>query len=303
MKRMLVIAGAVLGSALLAPPAMAQASNPPQPFVRQLPPERLHPNSPGLIEQGFEYLRRTSPNPDKFMGGRWNPRFEVVNPTPWWSYVPPTGGGYYPYFPPAYGYYGYPNYGYQSFGYYPQNYGYGYAGPTAVQREVIVVPQVVPQASQPYRQPAADASRKSAPPKSGSEDFYLKESQEGVSAALDDLRKAWLDADAERLRARIKPDASIRIYPGGQYRYSVASADFVAMMGSAAKRLQTFSMEFDRPRSLGEDRVFVSGRHVYRDANGAEAETNVSYVLERVKDRWVIAEAGSGTAPISSHRD
>jgi hypothetical protein len=53
---------------------------PPKPIVIELAPEPLMPNSLGLLERDFQRMRATSPNPDKFMGGRWNPRYQTIQP-------------------------------------------------------------------------------------------------------------------------------------------------------------------------------------------------------------------------------
>ncbi|MGV3724526.1 MAG: hypothetical protein ACO1SX_26830 [Actinomycetota bacterium] len=139
---------AVLGGA----PAFAQSTGassrrhrpkPPPSRVIELPPESLGPGSLGLLEREFQYMRRTAPQPDKFLYGRWNPRYQVINPLP-------TGGGgghhyYYNSFPtyPYGGYYGaYNPYGGLAYG---GGIGYGYSPynvPQIVnQQEVVVVQQ------------------------------------------------------------------------------------------------------------------------------------------------------------------
>ncbi|HEU4754918.1 MAG TPA: hypothetical protein VFU47_17555, partial [Armatimonadota bacterium] len=75
-----------------------------QPIVIRTPPAPLGPNSLGLLEQDFQLMRRTSPNPNNFMGGRWNPGRQVIQPNNFTFFPGGFVGGFYPYYPYAYPY-------------------------------------------------------------------------------------------------------------------------------------------------------------------------------------------------------
>jgi hypothetical protein len=284
---------------------------PPQPGVRLLPPEPLSPNSLGLIERDFMYMRATSPRPNDWMGGRWNPRVEVGVPGP--RIYPPNGyyyGGY------GYGYAGFPyGGGFVGFGG-PGGFGFGLGFPAnSVQREVIIYQNGAPVDPAALERAAAtgqvDPNRREArpaPPRSQPRDdeFYLRNGSKGtesLATALDDLRKAWLNGDFGRLSARFKPEGKVRIFPGGRYKYSVEARDFAEMLRDAMGRIDTLAFELSRPEGPEGVRAFVTGKHTFLDAEKMKTETHISYLLERNGGKWWIVEAGSSTAPIPGHQE
>jgi len=324
MNRALELGAVTVGLTLLAasaPSAQAQTrqSQTRRPYVQQLPPEPLGSQSLGVLERDFAYLRNTSPNPNSFAGGRWNPQYRVVNPP---RYQPDYG-----YFPPNYGYYP-PGYGY---GYYQPGYsvqvgpGYGYfqynqpynQQQSVVQREVVVIREGQPadtgRREEPARRPessgGAGLAEKRPDAAPAGDDFYLRGDRsegEAISTALDDIRKAWLNGDFARLQARFKADGKVRVFPQGEYKYAVETKDFLALVKTAMDRIDTSAFELERPKALETNRVFVAGKHTFTDADKARRETHISYVLERAagKDaRWRIVEAGSSATPIARHAE
>lgn len=266
-----------------------------------------------LIERDFQMMRNSVRRPDKFLYGQFNPSYQLVTPTP--NYYPPTGG-YYPYYSGGYGtgiYYG--GYG--------NGFGYGYGGQSPlVQQDFYYVQggdgfgggngyvqgQSQPQRAQPRRDtpPTSD----DVVPAQGKDDFYLRSGGnatagqvESLTDALDDIRKAWLNGDFDRLKARIATDAKVKIYPGGQYRYSQKGSEFASMLHEAMARIDTLSFEFERPKSDAAGHAFVTGKHTFNDSAGKRQETFVSYGLERSGGRWRIIEAGSASTPIARHED
>jgi hypothetical protein len=300
----------VLGS-LAAGPAAAQArgsvgfrSRQGRGFDRQLPnqtnPPLFSPFSSGTLERNFAIMRATSPHPGSFMGGQLNPvRSNFRGGFFGGGFFDGGfyGGGY-----SGYGY-GYPSYGYGCDGYYgpfpnaslyPSAYSlYGRGFPPYVPQERVVIIQreiVVPREE-----------------KRGDSDYYLtpRESRasESLADAVEDLRKAWLNGDFERMKTRIRNDGKVRIYLRGKYKYSISAGDFVQMTRDAMSRIDTTSFELNAPQHLEDGRAFVSGKHTYRDPDGEKQEVYVSYVLERDGGRWKIIEAGSGSAAIAKHED
>lgn len=308
----------------LAPAAMAQSSSrrPVSPavpgyqphhgggggtYIRQMPPPPLGPNSLGLIEQGFQAMRNSSPRPNEFLYGRWNPRYEVVT-QPHHGGVPIPGGYYYPSpYPPVYGYPGYP-YGYAPYGY---GYGYGYQGPV-IQREVIIYGQGQPgygnpgygnpsYGPMPNQQPGAGAppQRPQTPTRPTGEDFYLRGGAgqaETLSGALDEIRKAWLNGDFERFQSRVRLDGKLKIFVGGEQKYSMEGREFAAMIKDAMAKIDTLAFEFERPKSEEGGRATVAGKHTFLDQGKQKQTTSISYTLERVGGSWKIVEAGSAPA-------
>lgn len=272
--------------------------------VIELPPEPLGPNSLGLLEREFQYMRRTAPQPDKFLYGRWNPRYQVITPAVPQSgvYPYPYGGVYYNYNP-----YGFVGYGALGYGLNP------YTLPNTINRqEVVVIQQRAQELQQQQQQQRQAAPTTSTPPRRDQEQRAVKPSLEGfyrgesgktetISDALDDIRKAWLNGDFARINARFKPDGKVKIYPRGQYKFTVDAVDFTTMLKDAMTKIDTLSFEFDRPKADAEGPVVVTGTHTFVDADKAKQTTYISYGLERVNGKWFIVEAGSSSTPITRH--
>jgi len=261
-------------------------------IIRISPPESSAPLFPSraLLDRDLMYLRSTSPSPNEFLYGRWNPRVDVIPARPPYGFTPgfqnfPFGGVYT----------GFPGYG---LGYNP----YGYGNPPAViQREVYV-----------YREgqapPSADAAgtgdKGTAPQRPTGDGFYLGNrggTSEKLNNAVEDIRRSWLNGDHARLASRFNQDGAVKVFPGGKFRCEVAGRDFVGMLQEAMKKIDTRSFTLNPPR-LSANRALVTGKHVFLDEQKQRSETYVSYGLERVDGRWMITEVGSSESiPITSH--
>ena len=295
-----IIFGLALGALTLSvAPAEAQSDQrrhrPSPPVVIQRPPPLLGPNSLGLIEQGFQVMRGTSHAPDQFLYGRWNPQYQTIRP-PVHHQGGGGGGGYY--YPPNYGYYPSYPYGYQQYnGFNP----YGYQQPV-IQREVIIYNNgAAPNAGYGGGAAPVQPQQGTQPaPRPMDGDFYLRDSgrQETLSAALDDIRKAWLNGDFGRFQARVREEGSLRIFVSGEFKYAVEGKAFTGMIKDAMAKIDTLAFEFDRPRADEPGRASVTGRHTFLDGDKQKQTTQISYTLEPVGGRWKIVEAGSApTAP------
>jgi hypothetical protein len=261
-----------------------------------------------LIYQDFQRMRATSPNPNNFLGGKYNPQYRTVYPPTIQVYPPGDGYGY-----GLYGSFGGPGlYG---------NFGYG-GGGSYVQRDTYIYRegggqidprgggQVAPRTGTRGAGTGSRTGGEAAPPEeradtgSGSGDFYLKGkgAGESISDALDDLRKAWLNGDFDRLKARFKADGKVRIFPKGEFKYTVPSQEFLDILKDAMTKLDTIAFELNRPTSDAKGRVFVAGKHTYVDDAKAKHETYISYGLDRIDGRWTIVEAGSASDPIAAHK-
>jgi hypothetical protein len=292
--------------------------------VRTVPPgdpPLFAPFSSGAIERNFAIMRDTSPNPATYMAGQLNSRRAGVRlgyRSNDFAIGVGYSSGYYDYghYGSYYGGYGgyCGPYGYPAYPYYPvmptlYPWGYAVTGAPAVTRErVVIIQGAAPtQPNPPARQEAAPAEPPSPPPSRGDSEYYLapkaERGEEGLTEALMEIRKAWLNGDHARLKARIRDNAKVRIYPGGKYEYSVTAADFAQMTRDAMSRLDTLSFELNAPKTLAEGRAFVAGTHVYKDADGEKREVSISYVLIRDEGRWYIAEVGSGSGPIQRHAE
>jgi hypothetical protein len=281
-----------------------------QPF---LPPgvQETYPlapfNQPDIL-RNYLQMRATSPRPNDFMGGQFNPQYRSTRTRD--PYFPPYGYVD-PYSYVDYGYGGY-NYGgyafnpvvgaplfpsiYSSYGsWYPQ---YLPQNRVVVQREVIYV-KPESRAEDPG---ARTEPRSGTGPQPAAGDYYLvRPREETLNDAIEDMRRAWLNGDYSRFRARVREDGKVRIYLKGKYQYSVDGQDFGQMTHDAMTRIDTTGFELDQVQKNGENRAFVSGKHTYVDPDKSKRDVYVSYGLVREKGRWRITEAGSSSAPIAKH--
>jgi hypothetical protein len=258
----------------------------------------------GLIDQNFAQMRRTSPFPNQYAGGYYNPRPHYHR-----FHSPSYGSFLYP----TYGYYAYDGY---AFGYSPALYGahvpsvYSYYGswypPYLPQERVYVIErEVIREREDPEpRRDRAPREGRLEPSSEEEGEYYLApKSGETLEAVTAEIRRAWMNGDFDRLRARMRKDGKVRVYLKGKYRYSVDAADFGQMTRDAMSRIDTISFTLGPAKPRGDDRAFVSGKHVYYDPERQKHEVFVSYGLAREDGRWKIAEAGSSTEAISTHTD
>lgn len=297
----------------------------PRPYYLELPPESLGPRSLGLLERDFMTMRATSPNPDAFANGRWNPRFQLRTPYP--NYIPSYGG---------YGFGGYGGYGnggylYNRGGiYFNSPYGFGgYSQPYTservyIERQIIIIPQ---ERANGYDN-GNGGVRKRAPRNNGGgadQEFYLRrprsrptpkatEKSESLSDALAAVRQAWLNGDFDKLSKYLPAKGKVRLYLKGKFAYALEAAEFSSVTRDAMKRLDTLDFSLEKPTMLSASKAFVSGTHVVRaakqpSASGAvskpaqKTSVYISYLLEKQNGVWKITQAGSSTTPVKSHVD
>jgi len=262
------------------------------------------------ILRNYLQMRSTSPRPDAFLGGQFNPQYRSTGQRP-----PQRGGHYYggyvePYGAPI----GYGGYAYGGYAFSPvvggamlpsiySSYGSWYP-PYLPQERVILQREIIYVQPEARREAPEARTEPSTPSEPAAGEYYLSRSQaETLQGALQDVRRAWLNGDYGRFRARVKEDGRVRIFLKGKYQYAVGGDDFGQMTRDAMTRIDTTSFELDRVNNIGEDRAFASGKHTYLDPEQNKREVYVSYGLARENGRWLITEAGSSTTPIERHAE
>jgi hypothetical protein len=263
------------------------------------------------ILRNYLQMRATSPRPNDFMGGQFNPQYRSTR-TPRDSYFPPYGYvDPYPYVDYGYGGYSYGGYAFNPVAgapIFPSIYsGYGSWYPQYLPQNRVIVQREVIYVKPEVR--AEDPGERTEPrPSTGSQpaagDYYLvRPREETLNDAIEDMRRAWLNGDYARFRARVREDGKVRIYLKGKYQYSVDGQDFGQMTHDAMTRIDTTGFELDQVQKTGENRAFVSGKHTYVDPDKSKREVYVSYGLVREKGHWHISEAGSSSSPITKHEE
>jgi hypothetical protein len=264
----------------------------------------LTPFQHPLILRDYLQMRATSPRPNEYLGGQFNPQYVGVVPHGRFNHGSHYyGGGYVEPYPGGYGYGGYSYGGYATgavagLSTYPSIYsGYGSWYPQSLAQDRVIVQREII-----YVKPQGEGER---PSQESTADYYLTRPRttESLRDATDDIRRAWLNGDFARLQSRLRDGDRVRIYLKGKYQYSVGGTDFAQMTRDAMTRIDTTAFELDRVTDLGEGRAFAAGKHTYVDPDKAKREVYVSYGLVKDGGRWKLAEAGSGSSPISAHTE
>ncbi len=120
----------------------------------------------------------------------------------------------------------------------------------------------------------------------------------GVSRAISDLRRTWLEGDPDRLAAHLTTQLDVRVYFDGAYSYTTTTDDFYAMTLDALSTTWTRAMDFDSPLWISSEEVFLTGRQVYDDPEGEEQTIYVSFRFRKLGAEWYLVAFGSSLDPI-----
>jgi hypothetical protein len=123
--------------------------------------------------------------------------------------------------------------------------------------------------------------------------------EQGVSRAMADIRRAWLDSDIDRLAYYLRDDGKISVYFDGSYSYSVSRDDYYTMTLDAMSTVKTVEMDFDDPIWLGRNEVFFTGRQILYNPDNEREIAYVSYRLHSYGGHWSIIAVGSSPNPIT----
>jgi hypothetical protein len=127
----------------------------------------------------------------------------------------------------------------------------------------------------------------------------LRLDEQGVSRAMTDIRRAWLDSDIDRLAYYLSEDGKISVYFDGSYSYSVSRDDYYTMTLDAMSTVKTVEMDFDDPIWLGRNEVFFTGRQILYNPDNEREIAYVSYRLHSYGGHWFIIAVGSSPNPIT----
>lgn len=345
--RIAVLPAAVLGLAVIAQPALhaqtdfqypsrgrgvqgsAKRQKPPaassrrRPFeFRPLPYRQSGEPAGRLLDENYAYMRMTSPRPDRYLYGQFNPPGRGSAMGGRRSSAPNirTRSGYYG-DGSAYGDY----YGGRGLGGYDGLGGYGglkgdvstedgllgggqaplhspgdlpsraeEAGGTA---STVLARPGQSKLKQSEQQVSSSTGGRDAGPPAGGQAQPL----EAIEAALEDLRLGWLERDYNRLAARYPIRQPVRVFLGGVFKYRVQPSELLLMLHQAVGGTETVAFDLEPSKKLQSDRFFVSGRHDWLDQQRRKQTTYVSYAFELMDGKWRISEVGSSTSPVAGH--
>ena len=204
-----------------------------------------------------------------------------------------------PYFPHAYSYYPYycPTFSASLVFYSPYSYYYGVCPPYIYRRHCYYRPP-----SYVYIEVPVYLGSVSRGYDGDLDDYYLSRSsyeldardrESGLDRAVDALHEAFRYNSIESLVDITDPGVRIAVFRKGKYEYSLDSGDFLDMTRDAMRTTDTIQFDLYRVRRRASGVYVVSGRHIYRNRDGERRTVYVSYVLERLRGRWILTQVGT----------
>ena len=125
-------------------------------------------------------------------------------------------------------------------------------------------------------------------------DRYDYEGREpSLDRAVDDIREAFRLGNIEPLVNLTDPQVRIAVFLKGKYEYSLDPSDYLDMTRDALHTTETIQFDLYRVQKRAAGVFVVSGKHIYRNRDGERRTVYVSYVLERLADRWTITQVGT----------
>lgn len=125
-------------------------------------------------------------------------------------------------------------------------------------------------------------------------DYYLSPGyNSGLSAALDDIRSAWVNKDANLILVHLDTSQQVAVYLNGSYSYSLPSSDYGTMTRDAIAHLNTVSFSFYKTMRRSDGAYVAYGTHEFDDQSGSRKVVYVSYTLAQINGNWVIVATGS----------
>ncbi len=113
--------------------------------------------------------------------------------------------------------------------------------------------------------------------------------------AVEDLEDAFRYSDINRLVYLTDAGADIAVFSRGKYEYSLSANDYLDMTRDFMVGADTVWFDVFRVRRRSADVCNLSAKHVYRARDGETRVVYLSFVLERIRDDWVITQVD--TAP------
>ncbi len=142
-----------------------------------------------------------------------------------------------------------------------------------------------------------------APIPDDADDYYLNRrarahnEDPALLRAVADIEAAFRAEDIATLEKHVDRSDDIAIQSRGRTRRPVSGATYLKMTEDAFKDMKTVSFWLDHTQPASDGAWMAYGKHVLRDPEGKEKTYNVSFVLRKRDDNWVITEVSADPAP------
>lgn len=105
--------------------------------------------------------------------------------------------------------------------------------------------------------------------------------------ALEDIERGWQRGDYSLIARYVDPNRTIRIYHDGEYSHSMTAREFRALTCQSFEDIRTLRFRFYNP-TIGPHEVRADAEHVFIGPDGEERRVEMTYTLQRWRDRWFI---------------
>ena len=113
--------------------------------------------------------------------------------------------------------------------------------------------------------------------------------------SIEDLEDAFRYSDINRLVYLTDAGIEIAVFSQGKYEYSLTANDYLDMTRDFMVSADTIAFDVFRVRRRSYDVYNLAAKHVYRSHDRQTRVVYLSFVLERIRNDWVITQVD--TAP------
>lgn len=114
-----------------------------------------------------------------------------------------------------------------------------------------------------------------------------------LTEAIGDIEKAFLVEDVALMERHIVTTESIRITSSNRSPSTLSGSDYIDRTRDAFKSMHTRTFELNRTEPLAQGEWRVSGTHTFKRDDETIHRFEVSFILRRAGDRWVIKQVGA----------
>jgi hypothetical protein len=136
----------------------------------------------------------------------------------------------------------------------------------------------------------------------GDDDYYLYrrpsplKRDPSLSDALSDIEAAFTKDDPVLLERHVDAAATISVRGREKSAKSLKGSEYLEMTRGAIAEMKTITYKLDSVDLVREGEARVYGIHTLKTDKGDEKRFEVSFLLKKIDDKWMIVEAGAGAA-------
>ncbi len=136
----------------------------------------------------------------------------------------------------------------------------------------------------------------------GDDDYYLYrrpsplKRDPSLSDAVSDIEAAFAKDDSALLERHVDAAATISVRGREKSAKSLKGSEYLEITRGALKEMKTVSYKLDSVDLVREGEARVYGIHTLKTDKGDEKRFEVSFLLKKIDEKWMIVEAGASAA-------